>query len=128
MTKKIEAYIRPEKLQDVKNALHKVGIVGMTVIEVRGHGRQGGVKLVGRSEAYIVDLLDRIQLGIVVSDHNVEKTIDTICEAAHTGDTGDGIIFISPIDDVVRIRTKERGTLALSYEDDIDARQKSGKK
>ncbi|MBI3961943.1 MAG: P-II family nitrogen regulator [Deinococcus sp.] len=123
MTKKIEAIIREEKLNDVKEALRKIGIVGLNVVEVRGHGRQGGISLAGRIGTYQVDLLPKIQVNIILSDHNVEKTVETICEAARTGRTGDGLIFIYPVDDVIRIRTGERGRQALTYEDDIDARR-----
>ena len=124
MTKKIEAIIREEKFDEVKKALRDIGIVGLNVIEVRGHGRQGGIELAGRIGSYHVDMLTKIQVNIVLSDHNVEKTIETICQAARTGMTGDGIIFVYPVDDVIRIRTGERGREALTYEDDIDARQK----
>jgi len=122
MTKKIEAIIREEKLNDVKEALREFGIVGLNVTEVRGHGRQGGITLAGRSGTYQVDLLPKTQINIVLSDHNVEKTIDVIRQAASTGQEGDGIIFIYPVDDVVRIRTGERGREALHYEGDIDSR------
>jgi nitrogen regulatory protein P-II 1 len=123
MTKKIEAIIREEKLTDVKESLHRIGIVGMNVSEVQGHGRQGGIVLTGRAGTYQVDMLPRIQVNIVLSDHNVEKTVRTIREAARTGsDAGDGLIFVYPVDDVVRIRTGERGHDALSYQDDIDSR------
>ena len=122
MTKKIEAIIREEKLEDVKNALHEIGIVGMNVSEIRGHGRQGGITLTGRTGTYQVDMLPKLQLNIVLSDHNVEKTITTICKAAGTGEPGDGIIFIYPVDDVIRIRTGERGKDALHYEGDIDSK------
>ena len=122
MTKKIEAIFREEKLNGVKEALSRIGIVGMNVTEVRGHGRQGGLVLAGRSGTYKVDLLPRVQLNIVLSDHNVEKTIDTICDAAQTGNIGDGLIFVYPVDEVVRIRTGERGHDALMYEGDIDTR------
>jgi nitrogen regulatory protein P-II 1 len=122
MTKKIEAIIREEKLNDVKEALRELGIVGLNVIEVRGHGRQGGITLAGRSGSYQVDLLPKTQINIVLSDHNVEKTIDVIRKAASTGQEGDGIIFIYPVDDVIRIRTGERGREALHYEGDIDSR------
>lgn len=121
--KKIEAIIREDKLNDVKDALYKVGIIGMNVVEVRGHGRDGGIELVGRTGTYRIDLLPKIQINIVLSDHNVQRTIDTICEAAHTGSTGDGIIFVYPVDDVVRIRTGERGQSALQYPNDIDVRK-----
>jgi nitrogen regulatory protein P-II 1 len=120
MTKKIEAIIREEKLNDVKDALRKIGIVGMNVIEVRGHGRQGGITLVGRTGTYQVDMLPRVQVNIVLSDKNVERTVDAICGAAKTGNIGDGIIFIYPVEEVIRIRTGERGHEALMYEGDID--------
>ena len=126
MTKKIEAFIREEKLNDVKEALRAIGIVGMNVFEVRGHGRGGGITLTGRSGTYQVDMLPRVQLNIVLSDHNVEKTVQTICEAARTGSKGDGIIFIYPVEDVIRIRTGECGREALMYEGDIDARREAG--
>jgi nitrogen regulatory protein P-II 1 len=123
MTKKIEAFIREEKLEEVKKALYDIGIVGMNVIEVHGHGRQGGVTLAWRTSTYKVDMLPRYQLNIVLSDHNVEKTIETIRKAARTGQVGDGLIFVYPVEDVIRIRTGERGREALSYEGDIDTRQ-----
>lgn len=123
MTKKIEVILREEKLDLVKEALYKIGIVGMNVIDVRGHGRQGGIVLSGRTGTYRVDMLPRVQLNIILSDHNVEKTIETICQAAYTGQTGDGIIFVYPVDDVIRIRTGERGRQALTYEGDIDERR-----
>lgn len=122
MTKKIEAIIREEKLNDVKDALQAIGIVGMNVTECRGHGRQGGIELVGRSGAYKVDMLPRVQINIVLSDHNLERAIDTICHAAQTGSVGDGLIFVYPVEDVVRIRTGERGRAALMYPGDIDTR------
>jgi nitrogen regulatory protein P-II 1 len=128
MTKKIEAIIRPEQLNDVKKALHEVGIIGMNVSEIRGHGRQGGIKLNGRNGHYTVDLLPRIQLNVVLSDHNVEKTVEVIQTSAATGNIGDGLIFIYPVEDVIRIRTGERGRKALQYADDIDEkREKIGK-
>jgi nitrogen regulatory protein P-II 1 len=123
MTKKIEAIIREEKLIDVKEALYKIGIIGMNVAEIRGHGREGGIELLGRSGAYKVDLLPKMQLNIVLSDHNVEKAVMTICEAARTGESGDGMIFIYPVEDVIRIRTGERGRDALHYAGDIDERR-----
>ena len=123
MTKKIEAIIREEKLNDVKEALQRIGIVGMNVTECRGHGRQGGIELVGRSGAYRIDMLPRLQVNVVLSDHNVEKAIETICQAANTGSVGDGLIFVYPVDDVIRIRTGERGRQALVYPDDIDERR-----
>src|SRR5688572_26912198 len=123
MTKKIEVIFREEKLNDVKEALYGIGIVGMNVSEVRGHGRQGGITLTGRTGTYRVDFLPRIQLNIILSDHNVEKTIDTIQQAAKTGNIGDGLIFVYPVDEVIRIRTGERGHDALTYQGDIDIRR-----
>ena len=123
MTKKIEAIFREEKLIAVKEALTEIGIVGMNVIEVRGHGRQGGIELAGRIGTYKVDLLPRVQLNIILSDHNVERTIETIQQAARTGNIGDGIIFVYPVEEVIRIRNGERGHDALMYEGDIDTRQ-----
>ena len=123
MTKKIEAFIREEKLEDVKKALYEIGIVGMNVIEVHGHGRQGGLTLAWRTGTYKVDMLPRFQLNIVLSDDNVERTVETIRKAAYTGQVGDGVIFLYPVEDVIRIRTNERGRDALRYEDDIDVRK-----
>lgn len=121
MTKKIEAIIREEMLNSVKDALRNIGIVGMNVSEIRGHGRQGGIVLTGRTGSYQVDLLPRIQINIVLSDHNVEKTIQTIIDAAKTGSNGDGLIFVLPVEEVIRIRTGERGHDAITYEGDIDS-------
>jgi len=123
MTKKIEAIIREEKLNDVKEALRAIGIVGLNVQEIHGHGRQGGIELAGRTGTYQVDMLPKIQVNIILSDHNVEKTIEVIRQAAQTGKTGDGLIFIYPVEEVVRIRTGERGREALTYAGDIDARR-----
>jgi nitrogen regulatory protein P-II 1 len=123
MTKKIEAIFREERLIAVKEALSEIGIVGMNVMEVRGHGRQGGIELAGRIGTYKVDLLPRVQLNIILSDHNVEKTIETIQQAAQTGNIGDGIIFVYPVEEVIRIRNGERGHDALIYEGDIDMRE-----
>jgi nitrogen regulatory protein P-II 1 len=129
MTKKIEAFIREEALDAVKEALQTIGIVGMNVHEVRGHGRQGGIELSWRGTSYQMDLLPKMQVNVILSDHNVEKAVDTIVKAARTGKTGDGLIFIYPVEDVIRIRTGERGKEALQYPDDIDVRrgEKPGK-
>ncbi len=126
MTKKIEAIIREEALDAVKDALHAIGIVGMNVFEIRGHGRQGGIPLSWRGTSYSMDLIPKIQLNIILSDNNVEKAIEAIMKAAQTGKEGDGIIFIYPVEDVVRVRTGERGHAAIMYPGDIDTR--SGKK
>lgn len=128
MTKKIEAIIREDKLNDVMKALREIGIMGINVFEVRGHGRQGGIELAGRTGTYQVDLLTKLQLNIILSDHNVDRTVDTIMHAARTGQTGDGLIFIYPVEEVVRIRTGERGRDALSYPDDIDTLNKGKQK
>jgi nitrogen regulatory protein P-II 1 len=125
MTKKIEAIIREDRFNDVKEALRRIGIVGMNVTEVRGHGRGGGIVLTGRSGTYQVDLLPRSQFNIILSDHNVEKTITAIREAAHTGNKGDGIIFVYPVEEVIRISTGERGHEALMYTNDIDSMDKT---
>jgi nitrogen regulatory protein P-II 1 len=128
MTKKIEAIIREDRFNDVKDALRKIGIVGMNVTEVRGHGRGGGIILNGRTGTYQVDLLPRFQFNIVLSDHNVEKTIKAIQQAARTGNKGDGIIFVYPVEEVVRISSAESGQTALMYEGDIDTRDNLGEK
>jgi nitrogen regulatory protein P-II 1 len=124
MLKKIEAIVREEALDTVKDALRAVGIVGMNVVEVRGHGRQGGINLSWRGTAYQMDMIPKMMISVILSERNVEKTVDTIVKAARTGKEGDGIIFIYPVDDVVRIRTGERGGEALSYIDDIDQKKK----
>ena len=127
MTKKIETIIREEALDAVKDALHAIGIVGMNVVEVRGHGRQGGIELAWRGTSYRMDLIPKIQINIILSDHNVERTIEAIIGAARTGKEGDGLIFVYPVDDVIRIRTGERGHDALMYPGDIDElRDKAG--
>ena len=124
MTKKIEAIIREEALNDVKDALREIGIVGLNVTEVRGHGRQGGIELAWRGTTYQMDMIPKIQINIILSDHNLERTIDAITKAARTGKEGDGIIFVYPVDDIIRIRTGERGKDALSYPGDIDELRK----
>ena len=123
MTKKIEAIIREEALQDVKDALREIGIIGLNVHEVHGHGRQGGIELSWRGTSYQMDLLPKIQVNVILSDHNVDKTVEAIIKAARTGKEGDGIIFIYPVDDVIRIRTGESGSEALKYKGDIDERK-----
>jgi nitrogen regulatory protein P-II 1 len=123
MIKKLEMFIRDEALDAVKEALQSIGIVGMNVHEVRGHGRQGGIELSWRGTSYQMDLLPKMQVNIVLSDHNVEKAVEAIIGAARTGKEGDGLIFIYPVEDVIRIRTGERGREALMYPDDIDVRR-----
>ncbi len=124
MLKKIEAIIREDKVNDVMCALKEIGIVGMNMFEVRGHGRQGGVQLVGRAGTYQVNLLPKIQINIVLNERNLEAALDTILKAAYTGETGDGVIFVTPVEDVIRVRTRERGEGAMGYPGDIDERRK----
>ena len=128
MTRKIEAILREESLDAVKDALHEIGIVGMNVFEIRGHGRQGGIEMSWRGTSYKMDLIPKIQLNIILSDNNVQKAIDAITKAARTGAEGDGIIFIYPVEDVVRIRTGERGHDALMYPNDIDSPQRASRR
>jgi nitrogen regulatory protein P-II 1 len=123
MIKKLEVFIRDEALDAVKEALQDIGIIGMNVHEVRGHGRQGGIQLSWRGTSYQMDLLPKMQVNVVLSDHNVEKAVEAITKAARTGKEGDGLIFVYPVDDVIRIRTGERGKEALMYPDDIDVRR-----
>ena len=127
MLKKIEAIIREDKVNDVKDALAEIGIMGLNIFEVRGHGRQGGIQLVGRAGTYQVNMLPKIQVNIVLSDRNLEAAIDAILKAAYTGEPGDGLIFVSPVDEVIRIRTRERGQDAMMYPGDIDERKKLSK-
>ncbi len=124
MLKKIEAIIREDKVNDVKEALSEIGIMGMNLFEIRGHGRQRGIKLVGRSGTYQVDMLPKIQINIVVSERNLEETIQTILSSAYTGEPGDGLIFVYPVEEALRIRTRERGQDAMMYPGDIDERHK----
>lgn len=124
MLKKIEAIIREDKVSDVREALKAIGIVGMNMIEIRGHGRQGGIQLVGRAGSYQVDMLTKIQINIILSENNLEETIEAILNSAGTGQPGDGIIFVYPVDEVIRVRTRERGQEAVIYPDDIDERKK----
>ncbi|MFQ3567289.1 MAG: P-II family nitrogen regulator [Aggregatilineales bacterium] len=124
MTKKIEAIIREEKFQAVKRALSEIGIIGMTVMEVRGRGRGSGLQLQWRTGTYQVDLLPRKQINIILSDENVDATVEAIKQAAYTGEKGDGMIFIYPVENVIRISTGEEGRAAISYQGDIDTRKK----
>ena len=111
--KKITAMIKPFKLDDVREALSDIGIQGMTVIEVKGFGRQKGHTEVYRGAEYAVDFLPKIQIDIVLSDDQIERVIEVIIETARTGKVGDGKIFISPVDQVIRIRTGETGDVAV---------------
>lgn len=110
---KIEAVIQPSKLDAVKDALMEIGIEGMTILEARGHGRQKGHTEFYRGREYTVDLLPKIKLELVVADELAEKAIQAILAAARTGKIGDGKIFISRIDEAIRIRNDERGSTAL---------------
>ncbi len=111
--KKISAVVKPFKLAEVKDRLVELGIHGMTVSEVKGFGRQRGHKEIYRGAEYTIDFVPKVQLDIVVSDDMVEKTVEMITEAASTGQVGDGKIFVSSIEEAIRIRTKERGEEAL---------------
>ena len=110
---KIEAIIKPFKLDEVKEALGQIGIVGMTVTEVKGFGRQKGHTEVYRGAEYVVDFLPKAKLEVVVTDDLLDRAIETIINAASTGSIGDGKIFVSSLGDVVRIRTGERGPAAI---------------
>lgn len=110
---KIEAVIQPSKLDAVKDALLEVGIEGMTILEARGHGRQKGHTEFYRGREYTVDLLPKIKLEMVIPDELVEKAVQAIQSSARTGKIGDGKIFISKIDEAIRIRNDERGSTAL---------------
>jgi nitrogen regulatory protein P-II 1 len=110
---KIEAIIQPSKLDAVKDALVEIGIEGITILEARGHGRQKGHTEFYRGREYSVDLLPKVKLEIVTTDEMVEKTIQAIMTAARTGKIGDGKIFVSKIDEAIRIRNDERGEIAL---------------
>ncbi|MBM3617770.1 MAG: P-II family nitrogen regulator [Alphaproteobacteria bacterium] len=111
--KKIEAIIKPFKLDEVKEALQEVGLQGITITEIKGFGRQKGHTELYRGAEYVVDFLPKIKIEIVLEDQLVERTVEAIIQAAHTGRIGDGKIFISPIEDAIRIRTGERGNSAL---------------
>lgn len=111
--KKIEAIIRPEKLHLLRDKLDKKGFSGMTVTEVKGRGRQKGIALQWRAGDYRVEFIQKIKLEMVVEDKDAEPVIDLICEYAQTGEAGDGKIFVYPVDDVVRVRTRERGCEAV---------------
>jgi nitrogen regulatory protein P-II 1 len=111
--KKIEAIIQPFKLEDVKEALKGIGVDGMTISDVRGHGRQKGHKEVYRGLEYNVDLLPKLKIEIVVSDQRCEEVVDTLTQAARSGKIGDGKIFVSDIREAIRIRNGDRGESAL---------------
>ena len=111
--KKIEAVIKPFKLDDVKEALHDVGIKGITVTEAKGFGRQKGHTELYRGAEYVVDFLPKVKVEVVLDDVLVERAIEALQQAAHTGRIGDGKIFVSSVDEAIRIRTGERGPEAV---------------
>jgi nitrogen regulatory protein P-II 1 len=111
---KIEAIVRPEKLAEVKNALSSLGIGGLNIVHVTGRGSQKGVVHMGRSgERYEVDMLPRVKIEVVVTDDQADQVVNAICDVAHTGRVGDGKIFVIPVADAIRVRTRERGDQAL---------------
>jgi len=111
--KKIEAIIKPFKLDEVKEALHEVGLQGITVVEAKGFGRQKGHTELYRGAEYVVDFLPKVKIEIVIDDGQVDRAIDAIVQAARTGRIGDGKIFVSHVEEAVRIRTGETGTEAI---------------
>lgn len=111
--KKIECVIRPIKIDEVKAALTAIGIVGMTVLDVRGYGRQRGRTEKYRGNTYVVNLLPKVKIEIVAPDERVEEVVEVVLQAARTGEIGDGKLFVSPVEQAVRIRTGERGDAAL---------------
>jgi nitrogen regulatory protein P-II 1 len=111
--KKIEAIIRPERLSKVREALNELGYPGMTITDVRGHGKQKGVDQVWRGQEYRVEFLPKLKIEIVVLDEDVDRTVSAIVMQARTGNIGDGKIFVSPVEDAVRIRTGEAGDNAI---------------
>jgi nitrogen regulatory protein P-II 1 len=111
--KKIEAIIKPFKMEDVKEALSQIGVEGMTVSEVKGFGRQKGHTEIYRGSEYTVDFLPKVKFEIVVTDERVQTAVDAIVQSAKTGKIGDGKVFVTPIEDAIRIRTEERGDNAI---------------
>ncbi len=111
--KKIEAIIKPFKLEEVKDALSDIGVEGMTVTEVKGFGRQKGHTEIYRGSEYTVDFLPKIKLELVLPDSRVEAAVAAVVKAAKTGKIGDGKVFVSPVDDAIRIRTDEKGDSAV---------------
>ena len=111
--KKIEAIIKPFKLDDVKEALNSIGIKGMTISEVKGYGRQKGHKEIYRGAEYVVDFIPKAKIEVIVDADQVDEVVDKIREAANTGKIGDGKIFILPVEEVIRVRTGEKGTEAI---------------
>ncbi len=111
--KKIDAIIKPFKLDEVNEALHDVGVKGLTVIEAKGFGRQKGHTELYRGAEYVVDFLPKVKIEVVVEDDMLERSVEAILQAAHTGRIGDGKIFVSTIEEAIRIRTGEKGAEAI---------------
>ncbi|MEW6501078.1 MAG: P-II family nitrogen regulator [Thermodesulfobacteriota bacterium] len=111
--KKIEAIIKPFKLDDVKEALNAIGVKGMTISEVKGYGRQKGHKEIYRGAEYVVDFIPKVKIEIIVESSQVNTVVDTIRQAANTGKIGDGKIFVLPVEEVIRVRTGETGNEAI---------------
>ncbi|MCH7864474.1 MAG: P-II family nitrogen regulator [Proteobacteria bacterium] len=111
--KKIEAIIKPFKLDEVKEALHEIGLQGITVLEAKGFGRQKGHTELYRGAEYVVDFLPKVKIELVINDDMLERAIEAIQQAAYTGRIGDGKIFVSPVEDAIRVRTGERGKDAI---------------
>jgi nitrogen regulatory protein P-II 1 len=111
--KKIEAIIKPFKLDDVKESLNELGVVGMTVTEVRGFGRQKGHTELYRGSEYTIDFLPKVKVEVVVPDHMVDKVVSVICQSAKTGSIGDGKVFVLSMNEAIRIRTGEKGEAAI---------------
>jgi len=111
--KKVEAIIKPFKLDDVKEALNQIGLQGMTISEVKGYGRQKGHKEIYRGAEYVVDFIPKVKLEIVIEDVRVEAVVEKIQQAANTGKIGDGKIFVLPVEEVIRVRTGEKGKDAI---------------
>lgn len=114
LMKKVEAIIKPFKLEDVKEALAEVGVQGMTVVEVKGFGRQKGHTEIYRGSEYTVDFLPKVKIEVVVEDDRCDSVVDAIVKAANTGKIGDGKVFVSDVAEAIRIRTGERGREAVS--------------
>jgi len=111
--KKIEAVVKPFKLDDVKEALNEIGIQGMTISEVKGYGRQKGHKEIYRGAEYVVDFIPKIKIEVVVDSERVSQVVEKIREAAYTGKIGDGKIFVLPVEEAIRVRTGETGSDAI---------------
>ncbi len=111
--KKIEAIVKPFKLDDVKEALNEIGIQGMTISEVKGYGRQKGHKEIYRGAEYVVDFIPKVKIEIIVDSERADQVVETIQKSANTGKIGDGKIFIFPVEEVIRVRTGEKGKDAI---------------